>query len=142
MAQREIFRGYNFILDLGSGPVGYFTEVSGLGMEVEAIEYREGGGAPAVRKLTGRVRYSDVTLKWGLTESRELWDWMQTAVKGRAQRRHLSVILVEPNGQTELTRWNLSDAWPTKWHGAHLDAMGNDAAIETLSLAHEGIERA
>lgn len=141
MAQNDIYRAYNFILDLGEGPVGYFTEVSGLSIDVEAIDYREGGGAPAVRKLAGRVIYGDVTLKWGLTDSRELWDWLMTAVNGDVSRRHLSIILVEPGGR-ELTRWNLTDAWPTSWRGAHLDAMKTEAAIETIKFACEGIERA
>ncbi|CRI67464.1 conserved hypothetical protein [Thiocapsa sp. KS1] len=141
MAQNDIYRAYNFIVDLGAGPVGYFTEISGMSIDVESIDYREGGGAPAVRKLAGRVSYGDVTLRWGLTDSRELWDWLMTAVNGTVVRRHLSVILVQPNGQ-EVTRWNLTDAWPKQWRGAHLDAMKNEAAIESLSLACEGVERA
>jgi phage tail-like protein len=141
MANADIYRAYNFILDLGEGPVGYFSEVSGLNVEVESIEYREGGGAPGVRKLAGRVRYGDVTAKWGLTSSRDLWNWLMTAASGQVERRHLSVILVTPGG-AELTRWNLTDAWPRAWRGAELDAMGNDVAIETIMFACEGIERA
>jgi len=142
MVQKEIYRNYNFILDLGAGPAGYFTSVGGLSVDIETIDFREGGGAPAVRKLAGRVSYGDVILKWGLTDSRELWEWLTTAMAGNVSRRHLSIILVEPNGKTEQTRWNLSDAWPCKWNGAELNALSNEAAIETLTLAHEGIERA
>jgi len=141
MADRDIYRAYNFILDLGAGPVGYFTEVTGLAVDIEAIDYREGGAAPAVRKLAGRVRYGDVTMRWGLTESRDLWAWLMTAAAGQVERRHLSVILVSPGG-AELTRWNLTDAWPRSWRGAELNAMGNDVAIETLVFACEGIDRA
>jgi phage tail-like protein len=141
MADNDIYRGYNFILDLGEGPAGYFTEVSGLNIEVEAIDYREGGSGPAVRKLAGRVRYGDVTLKWGMTRDRALWDWLMQSVSGNVERRHISIILVDPNGG-EQTRWNLTNAWPTSWRGAELDALSNDAALETLSFAIEGVERA
>ncbi|SPH24302.1 hypothetical protein DEA8626_03352 [Defluviimonas aquaemixtae] len=141
MPDREIYRAYNFILDLGEGPVGYFTEVTGLSVEVEAIDYREGGGGPAVRKLAGRAKYGNITLKWGLSESRDLWDWMQTAASGSVERRHISIILTRPGGQ-EQARWNLTDAWPTAWRGAEFDALSNASAIETLTLVCEGIERA
>lgn len=141
MADTDIYRNYNFILDIGEGPVGYFTEVSGLGVEVEAIDYREGGAGPAVRKLAGRVKYGDITLKWGLSRSRDLWDWLMTAAAGNVERRHISIILTTPGG-AEQTRWNLTNAWPSGWRGAELDAMGNDAAVETLTLVCEGLERA
>jgi phage tail-like protein len=95
-----------------------------------------------VRKLAGRVAYGDITLKWGLTDSTDLWEWLMTAVNGNVQRRNASIILVGTDGTTEVTRWNLKDAWATEWRGARLDAMGNEAAIETLVLAHEGLERA
>ena len=139
--EKDIYRAYNFIVDLGEGPAGYFTAVDGMGVEIETIDYREGGGAPAVRKLAGRVSYPDVTLKWGLSENRDLWDWLMTAVNGEVVRRNVSVILVTAGGR-ETTRWNLASAWPRSWRGAPLDAMENEVAIETLTLACEGIERA
>lgn len=143
MAETEIFRSYNFTLELGQGVVGgYFTEVSGLGIKVEAIDYREGGAAPAVRKLAGRVSYGDITLKWGMTQSSEMWEWLMTAVNGTVQRREVSIILLSPDGQGEQTRWNLHNAWATEWRGAKLDASAQGAAIESLILTHEGLARA
>lgn len=141
MADADIYRNYNFILDIGEGPVGYFTEVSGLSVDIEAIDYREGGAGPAVRKLAGRASYGDITLKWGLSASRELWDWMMTAAAGTVERRHISIILTSPGG-AEQTRWNLTNAWPRGWRGADLDALGNEAAVESLTLVCEGLERA
>jgi len=141
MADQDIFRNYNFILDVGAGPVGYFTQVDGLSIDIETIDYREGGAGPAVRKLAGRPKYGDVTLKWGMTEDRMLWDWLMSAASGIVERRHVSIILVSSSG-TEKSRWNLFDTWPTTWRGAALDAMANEAAIETITLACEGIERA
>lgn len=142
MPDVEIYRAYNFVLDLQGNQLGCFAEVSGLGVSVETIEYREGGGAPAVRKLPGRVSYGDVTLKWGLTESRELWDWLMATTAGNFERRDVSVILLKPDGQQEATRWNLFNTYPCDWRGAPLDALGNQVAIETLTLAVERLERA
>lgn len=142
MAESNIYRNYHFILDLGGEPGCYFTAVSGLGVKIETIDYREGGAASAVRKLTGRVAYRDISLKWGLTESTKMWDWLMTSVEGNVQRKNVSIILRDTDGTTEVTRWNLENAWPCEWCGAQFDAMCNEAAIETLSLAHEGLTRA
>lgn len=140
----EIFRNYNFLLviDRDKEPAAYFTEVSGLSVEVETIEYREGGGAPAVRKLPGRVKYGDVTLKWGLTQNRELTDWLNEIAQGTVKPRDIHIVLRKPNGVDEATRWTLHGAWPCSWRGAQLSAMDSDVAIETIVLTHEGLERA
>ena len=143
MAETEIFRNYNFSLDLGQGVVGgYFTEVSGMGIRVEAIDYREGGAAPAVRKLPGRVSYGDITLRWGMSQSPEMWEWLMTAVNGTVERREVSIILLRPDGQLpEQVRWNLHGAWVTEWRGAELDASAQGVAIESMVLTHEGLTR-
>lgn len=142
MAEQNIYRAYNFILDLGGGTVGYFTTVDKLGIDIETIDFREGGAGPAVRKLAGRVSYTDIELKWGLTQSTEMWDWLMMAVKGEVSRKNISIILRDNDGKREVTRWNLDNAWPCSWRGAPLDALSNEVAIETLSLAHEGLTRA
>lgn len=142
MPETDIYRSYNFVIDIQGVTSGYFTEVSGLSISVESIPYREGGGAPAVRKLPGRVDYGDVTLKWGMSESTELWEWLMTTVQGNVERKELSIILMAPDGQQENTRWNLHNAWPTAWRGAPLRGDAQGVAIETLIIAHEGIERA
>jgi phage tail-like protein len=142
MAEQNIYRAYNFVLDLGGGKVCYFTKINGLSVDIETIDFREGGAGPAVRKLAGRVAYNNIELKWGLTESTEMWDWLMTAVKGEVSRRNISIILRDTDGKKEVTRWNLDNAWPCKWRGAPLDALSNEIAIETLHLAHEGLTRA
>lgn len=141
-AAKDIYRAYNFVLKIQGQDAGYFTEVSGLNVDIETIEYREGGAGPAVRKLPGRVKYGDVTLKWGLTGSTELTDWLQKIAQGDVERRDISVVLRKPNGIDEATRWNLRNAWPCGWRGAALDASSNEVAIETMVITHEGLERA
>jgi len=142
MPDTDIYRSYNFVVDIQGVTSGYFTEISGMSVSVEAIAYREGGAAPAVRKLPGRVEYGDITLKWGMSESTEFWEWLMTTVQGNVERKEMSIILLAPDGQQENARWNIHNAWPSGWRGAPLRGDAQGVAIETLTISHEGIERA
>ena len=142
MADKEMLRNYHFLFDLGGGIVGGFTTIHIPEINIQTIDYREGGGGSAVRKLTGRTEYANLELKYGLTDSTEMWDWLMTAVNGQVVRKNVSIILKNKDGQGVATRWDLDNAWPCKWKGAKLDAMANEVAIESLSIAHEGITRA
>ncbi len=140
--QTDIYRAYNFKLDIKDTTAGHFSEISGLGVKIQAIDFREGAGAPAVRKIPGRVEYDDVTLRYGLTENKSLMDWVLKVAEGQIERKNVSIILVDTDGRTELTRWNLNNAWPTQWRGAKLEAIEQEVAIETLTLVFESLERA
>jgi phage tail-like protein len=135
-------RNFQFRVEIAGVTAGHFTEVSGLGVRVQTIRYREGGLGQIVRTLPGAVDYAEVTLRYGLTQSRELWTWMQATVQGRVERKNISIMMLGTDGATEMIRWNLIDAWPAEWQGAPLDAMGRDVAIETLKLAFDRLERA
>lgn len=138
----EPFRSYLFKLILANGTeAAHFTAVSGLGMDVESIAYREAGSNSIVRQLPGRVSYTPVTLSYGLTNSDEMWQWMQSAAGGLANRRQISIAMLDSTGTDEVIRWNLRDAWPASWRGAQLDAMGTMAAFEHVTLVHEGFGR-
>jgi phage tail-like protein len=94
-----------------------------------------------VRKLPGKATYPDITLKWGITDSRELYDWHKAALVGTIERKDGSVILLDDVGE-EKVRWNFFTAWPSKYDAPDLTAKGNDVAIETLTLSCERMERA
>ena len=94
-----------------------------------------------MRKLPGKTSYSDITLKWGVTDSTELWDWRQQIVDGNVLRKNGSIVVFDLDNRTEVARWNFVRAWPTKWEGPAFNAKGNDIAIDTLVLAHEGLPR-
>ncbi len=115
--------------------------MTGLGIRVERISYREAGNNSIVRAVPGRVSYPPVTLRFGLTSAQELWDWLLAAVNGRVDRRNVSIVMLDSAGAAEVLRWNLLNAWPQEWYGAPLDAMSRELAIETLTLAHEGLDR-
>jgi phage tail-like protein len=141
MARVDPYKNFRFLVEIEGLTQAGFSECSGLGSRVEVIEYREGGEPATVRKLAGRVTYPDITLKWGVTDSRELYDWHRAVVQGQIQRKGCSIILLDDSGN-ERVRWNLFNAWPSKWDGPALNAKGSDVAIETLTITCEGLELA
>jgi len=140
MSENDPYRAYNFRLQVSGLEAGAFTEVSGLGVKVQAIQFREGGDPQSVRHVPGPVEYEPVTLRYGLTDSHELWNWLMETVAGRIERRNVSIILLNSEGE-EAIRWNLFDAWPSEWKGAPLDALSQEIAIESLTLVYDRIER-
>jgi phage tail-like protein len=99
------------------------------------------GGKRQVGKMPGRVKYPNISLKWGSTESVELYEWHRTALQGTIQRRNGSIVQLDSRGD-EKSRWNFVDGWPTKWDGPTFNAGASELSIETLEIAHEGVERA
>src|SRR5713226_4811566 len=122
------YRAYNFKLLIQGITAGHFTMCSGLGIRVQPIRYREGGNNQVVHAIPGQVEYSDVTLRYGVTESHGLFQWMMTAVKGAVQRKNASILLLDSSGAREVMRWNLMRSWPTQWLGAPLDALQKEVA--------------
>jgi phage tail-like protein len=135
------YRAFNFKIEIGGVTEGHFTEVTGLGAKVTPISYREAGNSQVVHYVPGRVEYSEITLRYGLTRSRELFDWFKTGVAGHVQRKNLSIVLFDADGTTEVMRWNLVNAWATEWRGSLLDAHSQEVAIESLTLVCESMDR-
>jgi len=132
---------FNFLVELDGITRAAFQEVSGFDSTIDVIEHREGGDNTTPRKLPGMTKHSNIVLKWGMTDDVELYKWHRDAVRGTIARKNGSIVLLDRAGQ-EVARWNFVNAWPTKWDGPDLNAEGTDVAIETLELAHEGIEQA
>ena len=141
MARVDPYKNFRFLVELDGIVQAGFTDCSGFGSNVEVIEYREGGDAATVRKLPGRTSYPDITLKWGITDSRELYDWHRTAVDGAVQRKNGSIILQDDLGQEKI-RWNFFSAWASKYDAPDFTAKGNDVAIDALTISCERLERA
>lgn len=135
------YRNFSFLVEIDGITQAGFSDCSGFGASTDPIEYREGGETKTVRKLPGLTKYTNITLKWGLTDSKELYQWYRDVVNGKIERKSGSIILLDLEGN-EKVRWNFFEAWPTKWDGPDFTAKGNDVAIETLELVHERIERA
>jgi len=118
-----------------------FQEVSGLDAETQPIEYR-GGNAPAFStvKMPGLVKYGNVTLKKGLFKKDDrFWHWYNDIKMNTIKRSEVIIKLLDESGATTM-KWTLSNAWATKVTGADLNAEGDEVAIESLELAHEGIQ--
>jgi len=131
---------FNFLVELGGDVVGGFSEVELPAAEIETIEYREGGDkTSAARKLPGRVKYGNVVLKRGVAGGTELWDWFDAVRDGNLDRREVRITLLDETRQPVLA-WTFRRAWPARYDAPDLRALGNEVAIETLELAHEGFE--
>ena len=140
MATRvDPYRSFNFLVEIDGITQAGFQECSGLDSQTASIDFRLGDDPMHMRKLTGLNTFSAISLKRGVTDSDELWKWRQTVVDGKTERRNGSIVLLDEKGAERL-RWNFREAWPTKWTGPSFNATGNEVAIETLEISHEGLE--
>jgi len=129
----------NGILDDGRSVRASFAEVSGLDVEVTPIEYRNGSEDNTVRKIPGLKKFTNIVLKRGITGDLTLWQWIKTVLDGQVQRANGTIVLLDDSRQ-EVMRWHFHRGWPCKLTGPELKAKGNDIAIETLEICHEGLE--
>lgn len=141
MARVDPYKNFRFLVEIDGIVQGGFSEAAGFGSNVEVVEYREGGETQTVRKLPGKVSYPDITLKWGVTDSRELYEWHLAAVNGTIERKNGSIVLQDDIGE-EKVRWNFFGAWPSRWDGPDFNAKGTDVAVDTLTVSCERVERA
>lgn len=136
------YLAFNFLVEIHGLVVGGFREVSGLQVEVEIEDYREGGQNRYVHRLAGATRYpNNLVLKRGLMDARTLWDWQRKVTLGQIERKNGSIILLDSAG-AEVWRWNFVDAYPLRWIGPELRSTGSDVALETLELVHCGLQTA
>ena len=133
------YRSYNFIIDIDGLTAGSFSECSGLSSEGDSVEYREGTDAfMTPRKLVGLRKYTNITLKRGYTQNQELWSWYKNVVNGVPDRRDGSITLMN-EAREPVLRWNFTAGWINKIEGPSLNASGNEVAIETIEIVHEGL---
>jgi phage tail-like protein len=133
------YRTFNFRVDVEGLSVGAFSEVSGLSSDGDMVEYREGTDVPlTVRKLTGLRKYANITLKRGYTQNQELWNWYRNIVNGLPDRRNGTIVLMDEE-RNEVMRWNFENAWINKIEAPTFNAKGNEVAIESVELVHEGL---
>ena len=143
--REDPYPGINFqvvisgVLEDGRSVRGSFAEVSGLDVEVAAIEYRTGSEDITVRKLPGLKKFSNIVLKRGVIGDTTLWAWIKTVLEGNVQRADGTITLLDESRQPVMT-WRFRRAWPCKWSGPALNAKNNEVALETLEICHEGFE--
>jgi phage tail-like protein len=139
--RKDPFTAQHFRIEIDGVTAAGFVSCSGLVAETEVIDYRLGNDKTPMRKLPGLHKFTNITLKRGYTADRQLWDWYKGVLDGSVQRRSIAIVLMDDAG-TDLLRWVVHNAWPTKYEGPTLNASSNDVAMETIELAHEGFELA
>lgn len=130
---------YKFGIEIEGILSGWFTECSGLNIERKVESYKEGGVNDYVHKLPGQIEYSNVTLKRGLI-GEELWKWFQKGLFDASVERCNITISLFSNDRKEIKRWNLQKAYPVKWQGPDFKIDSTQVAIETVELAHHGMQ--
>jgi phage tail-like protein len=137
--REDPYRTFNFLVEIDNTPVAGFSEVSGLTGDGDVIEYREGSERRlSVRKLTGLRKFANITLKRGLTTSRVLWRWRLNVLEGRTDRRNGTIVLLDEE-RNRVVEWQFENGWIMKYEGPALNAKGNEVAIESIEVAHEGL---
>jgi len=132
---------FNFKLEIEGITFAGFSEVTGLNQESNVIDYREGQEPITPRKLPGLNKFGNITLKRGISPDLSVYNWRKTVTDGDIERRNASIVLHNEKHE-EVVRWNLVNAWPSKYVGPDLKANANEVAIESVELTHEGVERA
>jgi phage tail-like protein len=135
-------RGFKFRVQIDGITKAGFREASGLDAGTDAVDYRDGNDPDHVRKLAGLQKYSNITLKRGITNDQDIWKWRTQVMDGKIKdaRKNGQIILLDDEGK-EAAEWTFTDGWPTKWSGPTLNATANEVAIDTLEIAHEGLKR-
>jgi phage tail-like protein len=138
-SRNDPYRAFNYEVDFGDKTSAGFSEVSGLTADGDHVDYREGiDPFNHVRRLIGLRKYSNIQLKRGYTKNDKLWRWYEQIANGRNDRR-IVIITLKDEEHNPVMRWKVMAAWVNKIEGPSLKASGNDIALESVELCHEGV---
>ncbi|MCG2783887.1 MAG: phage tail protein [Anaerolineae bacterium] len=146
MAEREDpLVAFKFGLEIEGKLSGFFTQVGGIGSETEVIQQKvvsSETGETIIRQIPGRLSWTPVSLKRGVTSSMDIWQWRQQVVEGKIDdaRTNCSIVAYSQDN-TEIARWNFENAWPSKVIGPEMDSGSTNYMIEDVTIVHEGVER-
>jgi phage tail-like protein len=130
---------FHFKVEWGGKNVG-FSEASGLTQELQIIEYRDGNSPDySTIKMPGLHKYNNITLKRGIAKSdNDFFKWLNTVKLNTIERRDLTISLLNESHEPVMV-WKAHNAFPVKIEGPGLKASGNEVAIESIEIAHEGL---
>ncbi len=133
-----------FSLEVTGKLVGAFREVTNLGSENSVVEDKSRGldGKYVIKKIPGTLKWNDITLKQGLTDSMDMWKWRKLVEEGQIDkaRANGSITMYDTAGKP-VAKWELINCWPSKLTGPAGKADGNEVAVQELVLTHEGYNR-
>jgi phage tail-like protein len=134
------YQGFSFLVEIEGILTGGFSECTGLQVETEVFEYREGGVNEYIHRLRGPMKNPPLVLKHGLTHVDGLWRWHQEVAQGQGERRSGTIYLLDRQ-RLPLVWWDFKEALPIKWTGPELRADSASVAFESVELAHRGLSR-
>ena len=144
MAEKDPVVSAWFGVEFQGQVVGAFRECTGMGSENEVVEYKASGpkGEYVMKKVPGRLKWNNITLKRGITDAMDMWKWRKLVEQGKIAeaRKNGSIVMFNQEGQ-EVSRWEFINAWPSKLTGPSANATNNEVGIEELELTIEGYAR-
>jgi phage tail-like protein len=124
----------------GVGAAG-FSEVTGFDANIEVVEYRNGNDKPSTaKKLHGLRKYNNVTFKWGVTDNKDVYTWLEGWLEKEGERKDITVSLLN-DADEEKAAWTLTAAWPIKYTAPEFNSTSSEVAIESVEIVHEGLKR-
>lgn len=143
-SNQDALVSFHFGIEMQGTVKGFFTECSGLGSEHEVIEHKvvNEQGQQIIQKQPGRMKWQEVTLKRGITDNMDVWNWRKDVEDGKVEeaRRNGSIVMFDQELK-EVARWNFERAWPSKVTGPQLQSDSNAVGIEEMVIQHEGLTR-
>ena len=142
MPTKPPFTSYSFSVKIGDSivPSAYFTEVSGLGGEIDVDEYKEGGVNGFVHKLPRNAKFNNLVLKSGMSGTSDLYQWFDQVANSDVVLKKITVSLLDPQDmETPLKTWIFEKAFPVKISATDLNAQNNEIVIEHMEFAHSGM---
>ena len=135
------YRNFRFRLEIDGLDAGSFSEVSGFDATIDVVEYRAGDD-PAITptKLPGLIKYGNITLKWGSSETMGLYDGLIDITEGTIEKKTVTLTALDEEGSPAAS-WRCINAWPVKYTAPDFNGTSSEVAIETIELAHEGLTR-
>lgn len=144
MAEKDPLVSSWFGVEFQGKVEGAFRECTGLGSENEVVEYKASGpkGEFVIKKVPGRMKWNNITLKRGITDDMKMWQWRKLVEEGKTDeaRKNGSIVMFNQKGD-EIARWDFVFAWPSKLTGPTANANNNEVGIEELEITHEGYKR-
>ncbi len=136
------FQGSFFALQVDKVDIAYFTACSGLGLEYDVVNFKQGNGSKVVAsKRPGKPKYSEVVLKRGFTSNKTLYDWFDEVVKGASAVPYKTAsIIIYDREAKEVARFNLEQCWPNKLSVSDLKSGSDEVMVEEITIQHEFID--
>jgi len=141
--RKDPFGNFRFRIEIDGIQQAGFSEATIPDSTSDVIDYREGNDKVLyARKLSGLTKHGNLVLKWGITNSMEIYNWRKIIEQGKiaSARKNISVTLIDEEGN-DASRWEFLNAWPSKYKAPDMNAKGSDVAIETLEIVFEDMQR-